>query len=90
MDLIKGAVLDDPVLNARLKGVGVMTAEDMHDYGGLGPTSRASGVPGDVRRDDHAAVVRTDSRDAINEDSVFYSIGMIVRVAAKKSGCDRC
>jgi NADH-quinone oxidoreductase subunit D len=41
-DLIKGAVLDDPVLHARLKGVGVMTAEDMHDYGGVGPTSRAS------------------------------------------------
>ncbi len=51
-DLIKGAVLDDPVLHARLKGVGVMTTEDMHEYGGVGPTSRASGVPGDVRRDD--------------------------------------
>lgn len=51
-DLIKGAVLDDPVLHARLKGVGVMTADDIHDYGAVGPTSRASGVPGDVRRDD--------------------------------------
>jgi len=50
-DLFKGAVLDDPVLHARLKGVGVLTPKDIHDYCALGPTARASGVAKDVRRD---------------------------------------
>ncbi len=52
LDLITGAVMDDPVLHARLKGVGVLTAEDIHDFGAVGPVARASGVDIDVRRDD--------------------------------------
>jgi len=51
-DLLVGAVMDDPVLHARLKGVGVLTAEDIHDFGAVGPTARASGVNIDIRRDD--------------------------------------
>ncbi|MBE0653332.1 MAG: nickel-dependent hydrogenase large subunit [Bacteroidales bacterium] len=51
-DLLVGAVMDDPVLHARLKGVGIMTYEDCIDYAAVGPTARASGVDIDVRRDD--------------------------------------
>lgn len=51
-DLLVGAVMDDPVIHARLKGVGVLTAEDIHDFGAVGPTARASGVDIDIRRDD--------------------------------------
>lgn len=51
LDLLKGAVLDDPVLHARLKGVGVLTKEEAIDFAALGPTGRASGVDVDVRRD---------------------------------------
>jgi len=51
-DLLVGAVMDDPVIHARLKGVGVLTAKDIHDFGAVGPTARASGVKIDVRRDD--------------------------------------
>jgi NADH-quinone oxidoreductase subunit D len=51
-DLLTGAVMDDPVLHARLKGVGVLTAKDIHDFGAVGPTARASGVDIDIRRDD--------------------------------------
>jgi len=51
-DMLVGAVMDDPVLHSRLKGVGVLTAEDIHDFGAVGPTARASGVDIDVRRDD--------------------------------------
>jgi NADH-quinone oxidoreductase subunit D len=51
IDMLKGAVLDDPVLHARLKGVGVLTREAAIDYAALGPTARASGVDIDVRRD---------------------------------------
>jgi len=52
MDLLVGAVMDDPVIHARTKGVGVLTAEDIHDFGAVGPTARASGVDIDIRRDD--------------------------------------
>ncbi len=49
--MLKKAVLDDPVLHARLKGVGIMSYQDAIDFSALGPTSRASGVARDVRKD---------------------------------------
>jgi membrane-bound hydrogenase subunit alpha len=51
-DMLVGAVMDDPVIHARLKGVGTLTAKDIHEFGAVGPTARASGVDIDVRRDD--------------------------------------
>jgi len=54
-DMLVGAVMDDPVIHARLKGVGVLTAKDIHDFGAVGPTARASGVDIDIRRDDSYA-----------------------------------
>ena len=51
-DLLTGAVMDDPVIHARTKGVGVLTRNDVIDYGAVGPTARASGVAIDVRKDD--------------------------------------
>ena len=60
-EMLTKAVLDDPVLHARLKGVGVLTPEAVKEYGALGPTARGSGVPIDVRRDDpYAAYDRVD------------------------------
>lgn len=50
-EMLYGAVLDDPVLKARLEGVGVLPKEDARSFGALGPTSRASGLPADVRAD---------------------------------------
>lgn len=52
LDLLTGAVMDDPVIHARTKGVGVLTRQDVIDYAAVGPTARASGVAIDVRRDD--------------------------------------
>jgi membrane-bound hydrogenase subunit alpha len=51
-DLLVGAVMDDPVIHARTKGVGVLTREDIRHFAAVGPTARASGVDIDVRRDD--------------------------------------
>jgi len=51
-DLLAGAVMDDPVIHARTKGVGVLTKQDIIDYAAVGPTARASGVAIDVRKDD--------------------------------------
>ena len=52
MTMLTKAILDDPVLHARLKGVGVLKKEDAISYCVTGPTARASGVDIDVRRDD--------------------------------------
>jgi len=61
MEMLTKAVLDDPVLHARLKKVGVLSAADAKAYGAVGPTARGSGVPIDVRRDDpYAAYDRVD------------------------------
>jgi membrane-bound hydrogenase subunit alpha len=49
--MLKKAVIDDPVLHARTKGIGILTKEDAVNYCALGPTSRASGVARDVRKD---------------------------------------
>ncbi len=51
MEMLKKAVIDDPVLHARTKGIGVLTKEAAIDFCALGPTSRASGVARDVRKD---------------------------------------
>jgi len=52
LNLLTGAVMDDPVIHARTKGVGILSREDIIDYAAVGPTARASGVDIDVRRDD--------------------------------------
>lgn len=60
-DLLVGAVMDDPVIHARTKGVGILTREDILDFAAVGPTARASGVDIDVRRDDpYAAYALVD------------------------------
>jgi NADH-quinone oxidoreductase subunit D len=54
--MLTKAVLDDPVIRARLEGVGILTREQALQWSVVGPTARASGVDIDVRRDDpHAA-----------------------------------
>ncbi|MBN2365339.1 MAG: NADH:ubiquinone oxidoreductase [Calditrichaeota bacterium] len=50
--MLADAVQDDPVLKARLKGVGVLTKKDAIDYCVVGPTARASGLDIDVRKDE--------------------------------------
>jgi membrane-bound hydrogenase subunit alpha len=52
LELFKGAVMDDPVIHARTKGVGILTKEQAKAYCVVGPTARASGVAIDVRKDD--------------------------------------
>jgi membrane-bound hydrogenase subunit alpha len=50
--MLVGAVMDDPVIHARTKGVGILTKDDIINYGAVGPTARASDVAVDVRHDD--------------------------------------
>jgi len=61
IEMLTHAVIDDPVLHARLKDVGVLTKSDARAYGAHGPTARGSGLAIDVRRDDpYAAYDRID------------------------------
>ncbi len=49
--MFRDAVIQDPLIHARTKGVGILTREKAIAYGALGPTARASGYDIDVRRD---------------------------------------
>ena len=51
LEMLQKAILDDPVIQARTKGVGVLSREDVISYCALGPTARASGIARDVRKD---------------------------------------
>jgi NADH-quinone oxidoreductase subunit D len=94
--MLTKAILDDPVLHARLKGVGVLSKKDAVRYAVTGPTARGSGVDIDVRRDDPYAayadldwkVITQDAGDVFAKAVVrlletFESIKM-VRQALKK------
>ncbi|MFH0731607.1 MAG: nickel-dependent hydrogenase large subunit [Candidatus Omnitrophota bacterium] len=48
--MLKKAVIDDPVLHARTKGIGILTKEEAINFSALGPTARASGVARDLRK----------------------------------------
>lgn len=50
-DLLTKAIVDDPVIHARTKGVGVLGKAMCREYGALGPTARAGGYDVDARRD---------------------------------------
>jgi len=59
--MFRDAVIQDPLIHARTKGVGILTRELAIAYGALGPTARASGYDIDVRRDHpHAAYGMVD------------------------------
>jgi Ni,Fe-hydrogenase III large subunit len=69
-----GAVTDDPVLHARLKGVGVLPRQAAVDYCALGPTARGSGVPIDVRKDEpYAAYADLDWNICVVDDGDVYA-----------------
>jgi membrane-bound hydrogenase subunit alpha len=74
LDLLVGAVTDDPVIHARTKGVGVLTKRDIIDFAAVGPTARASGVAIDIRRDDpYAAYPMIDWKVITAEGGDVYA-----------------
>jgi NADH-quinone oxidoreductase subunit D len=50
-ELLTKAIVDDPVIHARTKGVGILGKAMCREYGALGPTGRAGGYDVDARRD---------------------------------------
>jgi len=51
IDEYEGLLTGNPIFINRLKGVGLISAEDCLALGGTGPTLRASGIDVDLRRD---------------------------------------
>ena len=80
IDLLKGAIVNDPLIHARTKGVGVLTKEDIRNFGALGPTARASGVAIDVRRDHPHAAYDLVDWDVITVEGGDVFAKAVVRV----------
>ncbi|MBI4707502.1 MAG: nickel-dependent hydrogenase large subunit [Candidatus Omnitrophica bacterium] len=74
VDMFKGAVMDDPVIQARLKDVGVLTKQQVIDWCVVGPTARASGLNIDVRRDDpYGAYDKVDWNVIIEKEGDIFA-----------------
>ena len=80
LDMFKGAVLDDPVIAARTKGVGILTKEEAINYSALGPTVRASGIPIDVRRDSPYAAYDRVKWNVITQPEGDVFAKVVVRI----------
>lgn len=80
MQMIKKAVLDDPVLHARLKGIGILTKQNCIDYCALGPTSRASGISKDVRYDEPYAAYDKINWNVITQEEGDVFAKAVVRI----------
>lgn len=70
------AVLDDPVIRARLEGVGILSREVAVAYAVLGPTARGSGYAIDVRKDDPY-----DAYDKVSWDMIVCEEGDVLAKA---------
>jgi NADH-quinone oxidoreductase subunit D len=80
LNLFKGAVKDDPIIQARTKGIGILTKQQAIEYSVVGPTARASGVEIDVRRDHpYAAYDKVDWNVITRQEGDVYA-KLIVRV----------
>jgi len=76
-ELFTGAVMDDPVIHARTKGIGILTKEDAIAYGTVGPTVRGSDIPDDIRQDDPYAAY-----DMVDWHVITYEGGDVFAKAA--------
>lgn len=80
VDMFKGAVMDDPVIKARLKGIGILSKNEALNWCVVGPTARASGVNIDVRRDDPYGVFDRLEWNVIVEEEGDIFAKTVVRI----------
>jgi len=74
IDMFKGAVMDDPVIKARLKDIGILNKQQVVDWCVVGPTARAAGLNIDVRRDDpYGAYDRVDWNVILEKDGDVFA-----------------
>jgi membrane-bound hydrogenase subunit alpha len=80
LDMFKGAVMDDPVIQARLKGIGILSKQQAIDWCVVGPTARASGINIDVRKDEPYGAYDRVSWNAIVETDGDVFAKTVVRI----------
>jgi len=74
LDMFNGAINDDPVIKARLKGVGLLSRQQVIDWCVVGPTARASGVNIDIRRDvPYGAIEKVDWNVILEKDGDIFA-----------------
>lgn len=95
LKVIKATFFEDYSVLSRLKGVGVLTAEQINALGAVGPFARASGVNVDMRKLGYAAYPHIDFEPITSNDGdcyarcyvrmmeIFQSIDIIRQVIAK-------
>ncbi|NQT89188.1 nickel-dependent hydrogenase large subunit [bacterium] len=76
-EMLTKAIIDDPVIHARTKGVGPLKREDAIAYGVCGPTARGSGLGLDVRKNEPYAVY-----DRVEWDMIVQPEGDVFAKAA--------
>lgn len=84
VDMFKGAIMDDPVIQMRLKGVGILNKEQSVGWCAVGPTARAAGVNMDVRRDDPYGAYDKVSWNVIMEKDGDVFCKAVVRILEVK------
>lgn len=78
LNMFIGAVLDDPVILARLKGVGKLSREDAIKRCTVGPVARSAGVDIDTRRDyPYAAYDRVDWKVITQQDGDVLAMAVV-------------
>ncbi|HBN81585.1 MAG TPA: NADH-quinone oxidoreductase subunit D [Ruminococcaceae bacterium] len=87
--------LNDSTVNTRLRGVGVMTKQQAHDFGAVGPFMRASGIGLDMRNLGYGAYPDLEFEPITSEEGdsyartyvriqeIFQSIDLIRQAVAK-------
>ena len=73
LKVIRKTFLEDYSVQARTKGVGVLTKEQAHDLGCCGPFARASGLSYDMRKTGYDAYPYLDFEPIIGKDGDNYS-----------------
>ncbi|WP_026507710.1 hydrogenase large subunit [Butyrivibrio sp. MC2013] len=70
---IEKTFLGDYSVQTRSKGIGLLTKEEAHDLGAVGPFARASGITADLRTTGYAAYGELDFEPVISNDGDCYA-----------------
>jgi len=80
IEMLRGAISDDPIIKMRLKGAGTLTKDQAIDWCVVGPTARASGVNIDIRRDEPYGAFLLNTVDwnvVLEKDGDIYAKTMV-------------
>ncbi|NIP84294.1 MAG: NADH:ubiquinone oxidoreductase, partial [Planctomycetales bacterium] len=80
LNLFRNTIAEDPLIQARTRGIGTLSPAQIRQYGALGPTARASGVDIDVRRDHPHAAYGLVEWDVVLESDGDIFAKIMVRI----------